>query len=307
MAPTAVTGRVIARLLLLALLATGTACTQPSSPSAGPTSSDSSTSIGGSQPPGTSTAVTAVIDQFRDNYATYVIQIQLSNTGSHPVTVESASLSTGLFTGPTQWNASPGGTEIPPGQTKSLPAQLPSPACKGPSNSAPDGARVNIQLKGDAPLSLTADDPHGVLARNNSELCLEQEVAAVVHLELSGDFRADPVHGTAILRLNYVPQGRGGSITIDEIQGTTLISEDRDAPWPKGTELSGSGTSGTIELTIRPTRCDPHAVAEDKVGTLLPLNVRAGNRTGIIKVPADTSLKAAIQEFVGAACRGGQQ
>ncbi|MCY1242619.1 hypothetical protein D9M72_555900 [compost metagenome] len=57
-----------------------------------------------------------------------------------------------------------------------------------------------------------------------------------------------------------------------------------------------------LSLRIRPARCDPHAVAEDKVGTLLPLRVDAGGRQGVLKVAAGAVLKARIYEFATAAC-----
>ncbi|MFD8237495.1 hypothetical protein ACFV20_37220, partial [Streptomyces sp. NPDC059696] len=57
-----------------------------------------------------------------------------------------------------------------------------------------------------------------------------------------------------------------------------------------------------VPLRIRPARCDPHAVAEDKVGTLLPLKVTVGKRNGLLKVAAPTELKGRIYDFVTAAC-----
>jgi hypothetical protein len=43
-------------------------------------------------------------------------------------------------------------------------------------------------------------------------------------------------------------------------------------------------------------------VAEDKVGTLLPLQVRVAGREGIVKIDAGSQLRARIYDFVTKAC-----
>jgi hypothetical protein len=66
------------------------------------------------------------------------------------------------------------------------------------------------------------------------------------------------------------------------------------------------GEPGTVlALRVRPARCDPHAVAEDKVGTLLPLTVAVGSREGVLKVAADGQLRAQLYDFVTQACQTG--
>ena len=57
-----------------------------------------------------------------------------------------------------------------------------------------------------------------------------------------------------------------------------------------------------LRLGIRPARCDPHAVAEDKVGTLLPLQVRVAGRQGVLKIDSGDKLRIRIYEFVTTAC-----
>jgi hypothetical protein len=57
-----------------------------------------------------------------------------------------------------------------------------------------------------------------------------------------------------------------------------------------------------VPITVRPARCDAHAVAEDKVGTLIPLTLNAAGQSGVVKVPASATLRAAIYAFVARAC-----
>jgi hypothetical protein len=43
-------------------------------------------------------------------------------------------------------------------------------------------------------------------------------------------------------------------------------------------------------------------VAEDKIGTLIPLTLKVAGQTGVLKVAASAALKAAVYAFVGRAC-----
>jgi hypothetical protein len=99
-----------------------------------------------------------------------------------------------------------------------------------------------------------------------------------------------------------VNPGSRGTLTIDRIDGTTLLEEDPGAPWPRSVTVSTGGPGEELRLGIRPARCDPHAVAEDKVGTLLPLRVHTAGREGVLKIDAGPLLRGRIYDFVTAAC-----
>jgi len=267
--------------------------------------------------------LTAELSQFRDNYSKQVIEIQLTNTTGEAVTVLAAELQSPLFAGAINWTPDPAGTVLPPGQTKSLPARLPAADCpaqappsgqaspSGPDTRAP-GAVVEVRVvpaAGQPAKTLTAGaaDPFGVLARNNAEMCVAQAAEAVAgfrfspRLELSADGRR------AVLRMVITPRNpdgaeAGNTLTINSIGGTTLLEEDSVAPWPRGLRVDAVGPERDVRLGIRPARCDPHAVAEDKVGTLIPLRVTVGGREGILKVDAGAQLRGRIYDFVTSAC-----
>ncbi|CAN7385271.1 hypothetical protein [Arthrobacter sp. LjRoot14] len=265
--------------------------------------------------------LTAELNQFRDTYGTQVIEIQVSNTGSVPVSVLSAEVSTPLFPAGTAWQAPPEGTEVPPGQTKSLPARLPAPACGHPGIDEPQSAEGARAGPGSSPAEVTvsvrqgsataqerlpAADPFGVLARNHSELCFAQDAGQIADMGLAPELEVSADGRTAVVRLRVTPRaaGAGGSrtLTIERIEGTTLLAEAPESPWPRGITVAAGTAPRELSLRIRPARCDPHAVAEDKVGTLLPLRVDAGGRQGVLKVAAGAVLKARIYEFATAAC-----
>ena len=108
---------------------------------------------------------------------------------------------------------------------------------------------------------------------------------------------------TAVVRLIITPTAQVGGperLTIESIDETTLLAQSPSDPWP--TNVTVGTVKQELPLTIRPARCDPHAVAEDKVGTLLPLRITLGDRQGLIKVAASNDLRGRIYDFVTAAC-----
>ncbi|WP_314194819.1 hypothetical protein [uncultured Arthrobacter sp.] len=265
--------------------------------------------------------VTVEVNQSRDQYGQQAIQLLLTNVSDRPMTVAAAHLASPLFRGLVLWEPT-GGLELPPGQPKSLPARLPAPIC-GPGQSTTRQsttrqftaqqpvATVRYSQAGQAgvrEVAPVAVDPFGVLERNNKELCLAAEAAAVADIALDRRLEVAPDSRTAVVRLVITPKETGGagpgggSMTIESIAGTTLIAEPAESPWPRNVRIVPGAPRTELRLHIRPARCDPHAVAEDKVGTLLPLNVTVGGREGQLKIAAGAGLRGQIYDFVTSAC-----
>ena len=255
---------------------------------------------------GTSSPITLEVNQSRDQYGKQAILLQLTNTTDSPVTVTGARLHSALFQGDIAWEPSGGSLELPPRQPKSLPAALPAAACKRTDKASPElNARINYSASDKSPVeeSASASDPFGVLPRNADELCIAAEAAAVASLALDPGLEVAADGGTAVVRLVIKPATPGNhpeSFTIESFEETTLLAQSPAAPWPQNVTVGSAPQE--LPLTIRPARCDPHAVAEDKVGTLLPLRVGVGDRKGLLKIAAPNELRGRIYDFVTAAC-----
>jgi hypothetical protein len=71
--------------------------------------------------------------------------------------------------------------------------------------------------------------------------------------------------------------------------------------------VAGDAPPSVLTLSLVPSRCDPHAVAEDKLGTVFPLEVsvtaEAGDvRIGVLSVTASDDVRAALYDFVDRSC-----
>lgn len=309
------------------------ACTGPAGPSttgtlspAAPTPASSGLATS-SVPSGTPSAapVTAAMNQFRDNYSKQIVEIQLTNTTSAALTVEAADVTTALFAGAIGWTTPGGGTELPPGQAKSLPAPLPAAACPAAGAAGTSGTNATGQASGSSAkageatlrlrdatgavsqVTVAVTDPFGVLTRNNDEQCVAQAANAVAGFRFAPDLRPTADGRAAVVDLVITPRHPGDTtakqtLSLDGVGGTTLLAEDAVAPWPHGLEIAADQPERVVPLGLRPARCDPHAVAEDKVGTLIPIHVTVGDRPGTLKIDAGQALRGRIYDFVTAAC-----
>jgi hypothetical protein len=156
-------------------------------------------------------------------------------------------------------------------------------------------------------------DTFGRLPALRAEDCLAEAVAAVAAVSVSGPVRIEDAGGTrtATLDLLVRPRGGAGWFTIDAVTGTTLLAPANPQTGRRLTEVpvrrridgTGDGARQSIPLTVVPNRCDAHAIAEDKRGTILPLHVTSGDGvTGIVPVAADDATRSALYAFVAETC-----
>jgi hypothetical protein len=152
-------------------------------------------------------------------------------------------------------------------------------------------------------------DPFGVIERLADRECLARSVTSAARLTLSDSLTETSSDvGTATIELRVEPSGDSDapSFTIESVDATPLLSPARgEARWTVDVDVRPLDAPSSVPLTVSPARCDAHAVAEDKVGTILPLRVRLESGVeGIVAVPASDALRAALYDFIARSCEG---
>lgn len=242
--------------------------------------------------------------QFRQDYQPRRLQIRVANDGPAAVTVTGVRLRSAGFTRDAAWTQGP--AVVAPGVQVDLPTLLPPSECQGSTDLVPVVV-VQYQDAAGTGQSMTLDvhDPIGSLKRVHEEDCLKQSVLAITAMSLSEPLRTTRIGGAlvALLDLRLTPAGASGTVSVQSVSGTTLLAPQQGPTWQVGLDISARTGAHTLTLAARPNRCDPHAVAEDKIGTVLPVTVRIGDRVGVITIAASKALRGQIYEYVDAACR----
>ncbi|HST80518.1 MAG TPA: hypothetical protein VLL08_02130 [Kineosporiaceae bacterium] len=260
-------------------------------------------------PPGLSVSVL----QYRSDYTIRRMQIKVTNASSAPVTVTAARLSSTAFSGGAAWLSrnQADETTIRPGTSTDLPAALPPSACA----TSPSGFRSAVRLdlrSADGSSARTAGlpvgDPYKSITRVHTEDCRREAALKIADLELVDPLRTTTRGGRLIglLDLRLTPSGKPGTLTVESISSTTLLGPPTGAAWQIDRTVSAASGPQTVTLELRAARCDPHAIAEDKLGTVLPVTLHVDDgESGVVTVPADPDLRKQIQDFVHAVCADG--
>jgi hypothetical protein len=150
-------------------------------------------------------------------------------------------------------------------------------------------------------------DPFGVIERLADRDCLARTVASAARLTLSDSLAVtSPDDGVATLEILVEPSGDADapSFTIESVDATTLLSPaGGEARWTVDAAVRPADEPSSIRLAVSPARCDAHAIAEDKVGTILPVRVRLeSGAEGIVQVPSSDVLRAALYDVIARSC-----
>ena len=243
------------------------------------------------------------VRQARSDWALRVVQLRVTNAGPGDVTVSEARLST-----PDDEGVATSDRERPvrAGVDRDVSVALGAPVC---AEAASGAARAELDLVDHAgrrsTLVVEPADPQGHLARIHGEDCAAAAVAAGAALTLADAITTQDAGGTlaASVELDVAPVAGGPRVEITQVDGTVLLAPVGGATsWPADVDTA-DGASRTIPLLLVPSRCDPHAVAEDKRGTFFGVHARVdGVEQPVFYVAASDALRGALHEFVGESC-----
>ncbi|GIG21432.1 hypothetical protein Cch01nite_21560 [Cellulomonas chitinilytica] len=259
------------------------------------------------------------VRQARSDWALRVVQLRVTNAGPGDVTVAQARLVT-----PDDEGVATGDRERPvrAGVDRDVSVALGTPDCTSATSGVPRAELDLVDPDGRrSTLVVQPDDPQGHLARIHGEDCAAAAVARGATITLADELGIQEVDGrfVAEVDLEVEPVPGGPRVELNGVDGTVLLAPaDGATGWAVDVDTADGGTAGgtggtsdgatggestTLRLLVVPTRCDAHAVAEDKRGTFFGLHTRVdGVEQPVFYVGADDSLRGALHDFVGTSC-----
>jgi hypothetical protein len=103
--------------------------------------------------------------------------------------------------------------------------------------------------------------------------------------------------------VTFTPTGAPGSVTLLSTEDTTLLSQREGTFRTIGLTLTAASAPTTVTLDYVPEGCLQHRVAEDKVGTLIPMRVDAGPYSDVLfLMPVPAAAKGELLTWVGDYC-----
>lgn len=261
----------------------------------------------GSLPPDVVDRIGVEIYQARLDWAERVVSLRVHNDSDEPVTIVSGRLVAPGFVGVAAGDRE---RRAPAGYSQDVEVPLGKPECTGGAapaprtTAAPDGTRVELALADDAgrtaSVTLVPDDPTGNLARIHDEDCAAALVATGATITAEPELATRTIDDElrAVVRLRVTPVAGGPRVEVLSVDRTILF-----APPGQGRSWPASVSDGVVELPTVATRCDPHAVAEDKRGTFWGVHATVdGVEQHVFYVPSPPELGLALYAFVGDAC-----
>jgi hypothetical protein len=265
--------------------------------------------------------ISVEVHQNRTDVAARQLQVAVTNHSSATLVVQELILRSDQFVAPAQWPKDR--TTIAPGVTADLPVPLAATRCDGGSPLPQIDLLFRLGDGAEQRVTLEATDRLGQLAPLRDADCLLVSVSEIVDIASSTapTIITTPTGiQTARLDLTLTPTGTStstdGTVTISGVRSTTLLTvtpwdpgildgaDDASATTSTGLPLTVGRTEAprVLSLEVRPARCDAHAIAEDKRGTIIPLEVTVGGASGEISVATSDAVREELYAFVRAAC-----
>jgi hypothetical protein len=250
--------------------------------------------------------VTVEIVQLRADVALRQAQVHVVNGGDTDLQIGEVAVDDPRFIAPATRVLAGRTSTVPAGGEVDIRVQLPEVECSAPVAAA---AQPTVELafladgvEGTA--RVAAADPLGFLAPLHERECRAVALAEAATLAFTG-FTPAPPGQPATLRLTVTPTGRGKA-TVVAVQATNLLDFGQatvDGAFPLDLPVVSGDTEPTVvDIPILPSRCDPHAVQEDKRGTIFDVRLSLDGEPGEIELFVGDALRGDILTWVSSWC-----
>jgi hypothetical protein len=249
-------------------------------------------------------SVTAELYRTRSDPARGGIQLSVTNHGDVAVTIVGLLLDSPALATPIRRDRS---TTIPAGSTRDLALTLPAPACTGGATMPEAALTVILDTNETAVVRVTTTDRLGQWAVWHAEACFAAAVADRVTLEVRRAPALDDL-SAGVIGLEIVATARASGVTLVALDDTVLFTVDAaTGPPARLTMLAldltlSKGEERVVPVRLAAARCDPHAIAEDKQGTLFSLELALGPNRGIATIAADDATRSQLYDALSALC-----
>ncbi|MET4638208.1 hypothetical protein [Mycetocola sp. 2940] len=244
--------------------------------------------------------------QGRTDYTSGTLVIRVINESDADLELSRASLSWPGFSGPAVWER---GTTVRAGTTVDLRAPVPEVECGGARTTKPTADLTFLDDGRTGTVTVPVSDPLSTLERLHEAGCITAGVDRLATLSVSPPVVEGTGRGAvAVLGLTLVPTGADGRLEVSAVSSTPLLHPDparypTTESWPLGLAVDAASGPVVTELRIVPARCDAHAIAEDKVGTVLDLAVRLPDgTTGDYRFIQPDDIREALLTYVRTTC-----
>ncbi|SDH84747.1 hypothetical protein [Agrococcus jejuensis] len=245
-------------------------------------------------------ALSAEIVQERGDVRDGVVGIVVTNESDVDVVVDHAEYRSSALVEPLV-----GGDDssIPAGATRALRGELPTPTC----DDGPIVDEVVVVLDDGTEVTLDPGDPYDQIPTLTEAPCTRLDVEAVVDVEWLPIEVPEPALGAdATVSIRLTPTG-AGELAVQSVDATVLLAVvdaagERATTVPLGATITADGDAQTIAFTVRPGRCDAHAIAEDKQGTIFVFQVMVDGEPRTLQLPSDDATRDALLGYAAASC-----
>ncbi len=248
--------------------------------------------------------VTVELRQSRADVAGRQASVRVTNGSDEEITIGAVTVSDPRFQEPARRLVDRAST-IGPGRAVDVRVQLAEAACDVADDA---DATVTLQFavdEGEGEVELAIDDTVPFVDALHARECVRQRVLGAASIDL-GAFTASPAREPAALDLSIVARAGATDLRLIGIRETNLLTfaEIGEAGvFALDIDLAtAERTLLTVPLPLQPARCDPHAVLEDKRGTVFRLLVEIDGEEGSFDLAASDELRGRLLDWVADWC-----